>query len=242
MENNRLRVKLIFIISLFVVILFLVTVYLLSPSAKIKNISISGNYFLSDEYILEKCGIDYDDNFLFTFSGKKSFSDDELIDSITVKKLRNNCISLTVQENTIVGYMLTGEKQQTVTSLLLKDGRSVMMNPAVIKSLALIPFIDGFDQQQQIDLAKALSQIDPEVIYRISEIKKNPLSYDADMLKFLMDDGYIIYCNSANLGYLNNYFDIVSRYKSKYGCILIDALTSTAISISCDSIDKPVQE
>ncbi|MBR0136834.1 MAG: hypothetical protein IJM15_00270 [Erysipelotrichaceae bacterium] len=241
MDSSGIRKKLKAVIAMALIVIFLIAVYVISPDSKVKNINITGNYFLSDGYILEKCGIGYDDNFLFLFPGKRK-TDDPLISSIRISKVKNNCVNIAVQENTIVGYILTGEGKATVTSLLLKDGSMVRLEPSKIKSLALIPFIDGFTGDEEFEkLAQQLSQIDEAVLYRVSEIKKNPLSYDADMVKFLMDDGYAIYCNIRNLAYLNNYFEIVARYKSSYGCILIDDLTSTAVSIACDSIDRPQQ-
>lgn len=236
---KKTKIKIISVVVLLSVI-FLAVVFF--SNSFVRNINVTGNYYLRDEYILDLLDLDYENSFIMLFPKLKERKKSIYIESISIVKDRNRSINVKVSENSIIGYMIFPDDSSSTNYILLKDGTLTVMEPSIIKSLSNLCYIDGFDRNELEALAKNLSVIEPEIMMRVSEIKKNPFSYDSDMLKFLMDDGFTVYCEADKAAYMNSYLDIVSTHTGKFGCLLIDSYTSTALSISCDYFENMNKE
>ena len=204
--------------------------YLLSPASDISSIKIVGNNILSDDYVLQMTGLSYDTKFAFVMGSWRGYqaSKSPLIDSVDIVTTRYNGVIVTVHENEIIGYRYDSEPQ-----LVLADGTMVDLQKDAIKDLSLLPILVGFSDEKVARWAKPLAAVSTEVRSRIAEISDYSLSWDSDMIKCTMDDGYRVYLSLDAVPLLDQYIKIISSSTSPYACIYLDASANVAVMRNC---------
>ena len=100
-------------LAIFLLAMMIVLIVVLVPK-KIKNISVSGNQFLSDQEVIELAGLeDYPSTFThFSFQIKQALEDDVFVKSATVSKSWLYDVHITIEENRPLFYDTT--KQKTI--------------------------------------------------------------------------------------------------------------------------------
>ena len=212
--------------------------YFLFP---IKNVIIRGNRYLAEEYVRKIAGIEENQRYFFRFTGKirEQMKEDQLIRNVTITRGENLSYIIDVEENTIVGYQITGSNRDVTSTLILADGQIIPFSAEYMKNLALTPmFIDISDENCR-DIAVQLGKLEFDVISRISEVSVVSFTYDENMIKLTMEDGYKVYSSINGLGYMKDYFDIVINKSDNSGsCILIMEEYSSAAILECREIEE----
>ncbi len=238
--NGRLKKKLpIILVCLFIIVLIIVgCMYFLFP---IKNIVITGNHYLSEDYIRKIIGISEGDRYFFQAREKiaKRVEQDPLISKVTIQKADNLSYVINIEENTIVGYQITGSNYDITSTLILADGQIIPFSAEYMKNIALTPlFIDISDENCKA-IALQLGKLKFDVLSRISEVSIAGFTYDENMIKLTMEDGYKVYSSVNGLGYMKDYFDIVINKSNDSGsCILIMEEYASAVVLECSEIDE----
>ena len=101
-KKLRLRKRVILFVLLFIIVLSAIfLLYFFSEKNRVKSIKVFGNEILSDDYIIDNCGINKQDYLLLVngFTVNKI----DLIDNIKVTK-NNGVVYLEVKEKKLVGY------------------------------------------------------------------------------------------------------------------------------------------
>lgn len=218
------------IICSFFCILFLVRfcIYLFTDESNVKNIKIVNNYYLSDEYIKEIADIDYNDKYIFLFPSFKEmkFKNNPLFKNISIKRERNNTIIIDVSENSILGYCyddnnVIGDYSDDYMQLVLSDGSKYDFDNKYIKGYGLLIKFKDISNDYLTLICEKLNNVNIDILLRISEIELTNFSFDENMVKLTMDDGYQMYSSISNLSYITNYLDIIISTKSTYKCIYI---------------------
>lgn len=228
-RNSRLLLLGVLFLSFLVI-----AAYTLSSISNVRSIKISGNSFLSDKYIAELVGIDADSKYMFIVPILKESkaSGSPLIKEVRVLKRKNNSIVINVTENKIVGYQYESSMQ-----LVLGDGSLLPFESRYVKNLALLPMFMGLEQEKLLRVAVEMAKLETDILVRISEVRDYALSYDNDMVKFVMEDGYTIYSSVAGIEMLNQYLGILKNTSSKYRCILMDRVNNVAILRDCAELE-----
>jgi len=213
-KKKRVKRKISF---LKVTIVFLLTYLIISVvyniiTMPIKNIYISGNEFLKDQYIIRKANIEkYPPFFLTTSYGiEKELLKDNFINDVNVKK-GFFYVKIEVDENYPLFYNSSNEK------LVLKNGVEVdySYNSAILLNYVPDTIYSTFINK--------LSNLPKDILYRISEIKYDPNDVDSERFLLTMNDNNYVYINIDTFDKLNNYLEFVKSFKNKKGILYLDS-------------------
>lgn len=230
-KKLRLRKGVILFVLVFVIVLSAIfLLYFFSEKNRVKSVKVLGNEILSDDYIIENCGINKQDYLLFVngFTVNKI----DLIDNIKVTK-NNGVVYLEVKEKKLVGYNDDNDKY----TLFDLNGKLIPIDKKIMKSNYLLPYICINDSNLLASVCSKLAQLSNDNLFRIAEIYNISFTYDSNMLKLVMDQGYYVYCSVRGIPYLTNYLDIISTDQNQnQKCILILEEYSKAIKTDCSLI------
>ncbi|MBQ1878542.1 MAG: FtsQ-type POTRA domain-containing protein [Erysipelotrichaceae bacterium] len=220
------------ILMIFAVIFML---YMFSPVSNVKNIRVVGNYYLSDQYILEQCGLSTDSKYVLLFAPFKEGDAEKspLINKVHISRDKNMTVVVTVEENRLMGYRYDKKME-----LILADGSFIPFDGTYLKNLSLLPMYISMKEEKIRQVVEQLVKLDDDIVSRISEVKDFALSYDNNMVKFTMDDNYKVICSLNAVPLMKDYMQIVINTTSKMGCIYFDAASSTAVVRDCKELEK----
>ena len=223
------------VVGIIVAIVGCIIGYLISDFSNVRSVKVINNSFLSAEYIMDQAGISTESDFIFIFPKIKELSlrSDPLIKDVKITRGPNHSVVIDVTENGIVGYRYE-EKMQ----LILGDGSFVDFKSKYISNLSLLPMFMSVPEEKIKMVAERLAELDPEVVMRISEVRDYALSYDENMIKFVMEDGYAVYSSMDGISYLKDYLSIIKNTGSSNKCIYFDTENKVAVMRSCSELEE----
>ena len=208
-KKVRIRYDRIFIcIIAFLTIAFLGFKFL---NRKLENIYISGNTYLKDQEIIEIANIgNYPKMLMINSSKIKSLLlKNNYIRDISIKKGMTE-IEIKVKEAYPIYYNANTKKT------VLSNGKEVTELYAVPTLINYIP--DTIEEE----FIEVMSDLENEIITKISEIKYDP-NIDSERFLLTMTDGNYVYININRFNLLNNYLTIISNFKGQKGIIYLDS-------------------
>ena len=221
----------VFIFSFAVSFISLALIYFLSPFSDTSRVSILNNIYLNDEDIRESARVN--DKFLLNNPSaiKKRLSEHPLIKDVNVKLDNNRTVTITVEEEKLIGYIFEYNELYVVTA----DGSSMKIDDDSIYLIDNVPLIDGYSSDELKEISRGFRDTDPDVIKQISEIHKYPVSYDDKQMEVIMKDGNYCFMSFLALDLLENYYAVSSSIdKTKgYACIYFDDFTNSAYASIC---------
>lgn len=214
--KKRKKIKIV-AVFLFLLILSIVCYgsYLLMDMP-IKNILIKGNIILKDQEIIEEANIEDYPSFLRTTSHKikKNLQNNPYIASIHVKKTFFNKLVIEIEENSIL-YIDSKENK-----MILSNGKSIEIDKHSIGSAVLI---NEIDKQYQDKFIKRMSEINKDILRKVSEIKYEPTDLDKGRFLFSMTDGNYVYITLTKMKNLNYYEEVLPQLEGKKGILYLDS-------------------
>ena len=188
-------------LAIFLLAMIIVLIVVFVPK-KIKNISVSGNQFLSDQEVIELAGLeDYPSTFThFSFQIKQALEDDVFVKSATVSKSWLYDVHIAIEENRPLFYDTT--KQKTI----LESGDEVD------GSFDVPTLVNYTPDTIYSKLIQKMKDLDTDIIRRISEMQYDPNDVDPNRFLFTMDDGNYVYLTANQLSNINNYVTIISKF------------------------------
>ena len=207
----------------------------------IKNIRITGNHYLSEDYLRKLIGISEGDRYFFRLLSavEDRAEQSELVRKVTVSRREGLSYLIEVEENTIVGYQISGASTDVTSTLILADGQIIPFSAEYMKNIALTPLFINISEDNCRAIAGQLGKLETDILSRISEVSVTSFTYDENMVKLTMEDGYRVYSSINGLGYMKDYFDIVINKSSESGsCILIMEEYASAAVLECSEIEE----
>lgn len=207
-------------------------IYFTSPTSSIRAVLISGNQIYSDEAILKRSGIAYDDRFLAVNAAtlRKRLVDDPLIQDAVVRLTKNNEIVIQIRENDVTAIWMDQGK------VVLADGSLLVMQVDYAKAWLFSPGIYGYEDEGSLaELVRALNGLTASSLGNVSEIHRHPTSYDENYVKVIMQDGNRVFTGLSTLDMLEEYPRIVNALNTANSCIFFDEMTRTAFSQPCEN-------
>ena len=210
-KKRRIKFKALFI---FIIFLFLfLTIIMGIFSRPITNIYIIGNKVLTDQEVIDIAKLS---NYPSTLNNpsiliKRRLKNSDLIYDAKVKKKLFTKVYIEVKENIPLFYDSTSNK----TILLDKTAIDNSMDCA-----ALINYVPDTIYDSFVD---KMSELNDEVLQRISEIKYDPNDVDSERFLFMMDDGNYAYITLSKLASINNYVSIIKNFDNKKGVLYLDS-------------------
>lgn len=224
-----------FLLTSSLCILALIGLYFFSDISKVRKITISGNHYLSSEYIQKLSGINEESRYLLVFEpfSKTSLKKDPLIQDAQIKHLGNGIIQIIVTEEKAIGYRYTKQPE-----IILANNTIVKMEDQYAEVLAYLPLIVGFEKEEELTkLIRAFELVEMNTIGMISEIHPFQESYDSNKIRFIMRDGKRVFSGFFTLEILNSYPDYGSISINR--CIYIDEMSKVPYSSLCPGQEKP---
>lgn len=231
---------LLFTLALICGILLIVATYFVLPISQVKAVSVTGNDYLDSQYIENISGVNYRSKYFLTFPSFVSakVKKDPMVEDCKIRLLPNHIVQIEVKEKVPVGYRYNDQGP----FLLLNNGDEVPLTSSYMSMLARLPFISGFDTEDQTHkLTQALSKIDRKMIDEISEIKQYYLDYDEETLEIQMREGGYFFTSYYSIETLNAYHDIYVRMKDHNHCFYAESGKSIVTERACPWDEVPVQ-
>lgn len=210
-KKRKLRIKRI-IICLLVLIVTILLCYF-SIKAPIKNIYVVGNKIVSDKEIIEMASIENYPSFLKTLNRdiQKKIEKNEYIKSVRVEKKFYNKIYIYITEKKIIC-----EKDG---NLLAEDG-TLLPNTY---NLTMYPLLISDIKDVEDKFASKFSEIEDDILLKISEIEYTPNNVDNERFALKMNDGNLVYVTLNKITKINKYNSIYAKLEGKRGIIYLDA-------------------
>ncbi|MBQ1521707.1 MAG: FtsQ-type POTRA domain-containing protein [Erysipelotrichaceae bacterium] len=210
-------------------------VYLLTPASNVRSVKILNNNYLSDEYIQELTGISTKSEYVLLFPGLKAYkaSRSPLINNVKITRGPSKTVIIDVEENPIMGYRFKDNME-----LVLGDGSIIKFDQKYVKGITILPLFMNVKDEKVAQVATQMNRLDFDTVSRIAEVRDFSMSYDSDMVKFVMDDGYEVYTSLDGIPLLVNYLDIITTTTSPNRCVYLDYDHNNAIVRNCREIER----
>ena len=220
-----------FLMGIFFGLIVLLVLFFVSDFSNIYRITVSGNYYLSEEDVISISGISEYDKYFFTipYFVKNKLEKSPYIESCQVTKSDDRVIEISVIEKKQVAYSSIGSYEE----IIFVDGTTIQINSNNVYLKRRLPEIEGFTSDQLNSILRGFKTVENKTIDQISEIHRYPFSYDENMMEVIMKDGNICFVSWTGLNMLNNYYSIVSGLDPGNSCIYLDELTNSGYVSIC---------
>lgn len=214
MKNKKNKKKKVLKIFIFILLLISFIYYLFN--LKVKNIYIFGNNYLTDQEIIE---LSYLSNYpkLFKYSSRNISSKIKLspfIKNVSVKKNLFGKVMIEVEE---YNFLL---KNELDNSIYISSGEKLFIDENIVG----IPSLINYTEPDILNnFLKKITNIDKNILNKISEIEYSPNEYDSDLFIFYMNDGNYVYITTTRLLNINKYIEIVESIGNKKGILYLDS-------------------
>lgn len=207
-KRGRLKIGRI-LLAFFLLFLTIFVIYSIL-NLKITNIFISGNYYLSDQQIIDAASIGDYPSVIKGVKQIKNLKDNIYIKDVRVKVRKITQVYIEVTENRPLFYSIDMEKT------VLLDGRTTSEKYPTPTLLNYV--IDSVYP----NFVKELGKLDIDILNRISEIKYEPNDVDDNRFLLLMTDGNYVYINNSTFYKLSKYMEIIRNFPNKKGVLYLD--------------------
>ena len=212
-KKKKRKIKVKNVLLVFIIIIFILLGLAFLTDVKINNIVIKGNTFYSDWDIILKAGLDDYPSSLKTFSAsiENRLEEDEYIKNALVKRPSLTKVVIEVEENLPLFYYLPAMKS------ILADGSEVLENFPIPTVINYIP--DNIYSK----FLKAISNVNYDIVKRISEIKYDPNEVDDGRFFLTMNDGNGVYLTLDDFDRIDDYLEIIKEFDNKKGILYLDS-------------------
>lgn len=203
-KKRKLKVGRI-LLAFFLLFLLIFVIYNIF-NFKITNIYISGNYYLSDQEIIEKANISNYPSVIKSIKQIKNLKNDIYISNVKVKVKKLTKVYIEITENKPLFYSV--DMGQTV----LLDGKTTK------EKFPTPTLLNYVVDSVYPTFVKEIGKLDKDILNRISEIKY----VDDSRFLLLMTDGNYVYINNKTFSKLNKYMEIIKNFPNKKGILYLD--------------------
>ncbi len=219
-KKKRLNVKRLIVFILIIYLFVSGTIKLINEP--IRNIIITGNYYVSDYEIIESAGIkNYPAMMKLNITKmKEKIKENPLIREVDIKRNLNFTLNINVKELKVICL------DRTNNEYLLSDGTRTPNNNIYIG----LPTLINYTKEDVLKtFLKKMGELDYSIISEISEIEYSPSTNTDDKVvdetRFLlkMNDGNKVYINTSKLNNLKYYQKIYASLNEKKGILHLDS-------------------
>lgn len=180
--------------------------------AKIKNIFILNNNYLTDQEVIDESGLRNYPSFLLTtkYKIKKNLLKNSLIKEAKIKKKLWGIIYIEISE-----YEPLFIYQDKV---ILDNGTKIDNNDYILPIL-----INDVNEEILTKFINKYKDIDKEIKMQISEIEYLPNDIDKERFLFTMNDGNYVYITIYKTLAINEYNKILPNLEGKKGILYLDS-------------------
>lgn len=238
-QKKKRKIK--FIGLAIIVLVFLVTLQIgyCAVNLKVKGVIITGNSYLSNNYIKDETGITTDSNILFlsSYIAEKNLTENVYIKSVEVTKTFFRNVYIDVEENKTLFYY-------SYKDLIILEGENEIEQ--YNKDVGIPTLINYTPSNILSTFVTKLSLIEQDLINKISEIEyapsyKDSIVIDEELFIFRMNDGNTVHVNNMNLNKFNNYNKILEQENRK-GTLYLDSANDGHVFEIYNEIEEKEEE
>ena len=224
-------------------IVIILALYLISTifyylwTTPIKNINITGNTYLKDNYIINYLDIE-NESIIKISKGKvkEKLLQLDLISDVKVSKNYLGTLNIKVTEDKVLFYNWNNKK------LVTSSGKEIDYNKEYLGIPNLINYVKD---DVYAEFVKKLNKVDKEVLRMVSEMEYSPSIINGKIVDdkrflFRMNDGNTVYINTINIEKINNYNEIYEAVANKSGevkgCLYLDSNSENKHFGACDDV------
>ena len=192
---------------------FGVYLYLQQP---IVNLIVKGNSYLDDDYILEMASLkEYPSFWLSNMSKKeKKLESSVYIRNAEIKRKFFHKVVIEITENKALFY-----KENDNGKIVFEDGKEVKVTDLSFRVPRLLNYVPD---DKYKDFVEGMSEINDDILMKISDIEYVPNDLDKDRFLLYMDDGNMVYLTLTKFDMINYYNDVLEQLEDKHGILYLD--------------------
>lgn len=210
-KKRKLKGKSILAAFVFIIIIGFILSYIYT--LKISSITVEGNSLYSEWEIIKLAGLDNYPSSMQNLAGliENRLEKDPYIKKATVKKHFITEVSIEVEENIPLFYYAPNKKT------VLENKKETDENFPVPTLVNYVPnkIYDKFVEE--------ISNIDYNIVKRMSEIKYDPNDVDDERFLITMNDGNYVYITLEKFNKINHYIEIIKEFNNKKGILYLDS-------------------
>lgn len=242
-RRNRI-LKFIFKVMIGITLAVLLFMYHQSDFSKINKVLVVGNHYVTQQEIMDDLEFQTPVHFYSFFGSQleKRIDPSSLVKSVKINKnWLDQSMDIIVEEKEVLGYVINN--QQNTINLIAADGSQRTLLSDELSNLNQLIRLTGFDTEQLVLLIDGLSRGDDVLLSNISEIVRNPKTYDDNYLRVLMSEGIEIHSSVYSLEKLSaiTYKEILNRLQPEQNCIVYDVFWKSAFAKPCHSTEEPIE-
>ena len=210
-KKKKLKIK-----NLLITLIIFLTIVLIGIDIiklPLKNIYITGNNTLDDKTVIELADLEEYPPYLSTYftNIKKKLLKNEYIKNVTIKRSLNRKIYIDIEEYKPICIY---KEKLVLSSTKPVDNKY---------NITYVPYIiNNIDNIYNNFINKA-SQIDDEILIKISHIEYVPNEVDKERFLFYMNDSNYVYVTLSKIDKMNKYNSIMQKLDNKKGIIYLDS-------------------
>ena len=184
----------------------------------IQNLIVEGTSYLNDDYILDLAGVKNYPSFYLISSREIEdlLEESPYIEKATVDREFFHTLVLDIDENE---PLFINNTSQTI---VFSDKEEVAVSDEI--DLFRIPRLINYVPDNKYDsFVKGMSDIERDILGKISDIEYQPNDYDKDRFLLYMDDGNMVYLTLTKFDMINYYNDVLKQLENKKGILYLDS-------------------
>lgn len=188
-RKKKANRRLIFYLSIFFFLIAII-VYLQSPLSHVKTVTVTGNSFVSDEYVIETSDITDKTN-IWTINKSKikdTLRKNPTVKSVEIDKDFPRTVTINLTEYDRVGYV----RDDDVYYPILENGQvlTTLKQKSINGDAPLL--MDFSDKSYLHKMTSELNNLPDSILNSISEIHWKPTDDNKNKILLYMNDGYLV--------------------------------------------------
>ncbi len=213
-KKRKLRVfRLLLILLVLSGLFFGVYNYLKLP---INNLIVIGNEYLDDDYILKLAGVTNYPSFWMSnmYKREKKLKTSSYISDAKIKRGLHRTLTIKIEENRAL-FIKDSDQKVVFADEQEINGRDDFTF-RVPRLLNYVP-----DKKYKKFVA-GMSEINSDILAKISDIEYVPNDLDKDRFLLYMDDGNMVYLTLTKFNMINYYNDVLGQLEGRRGILYLD--------------------
>lgn len=207
----------IFNFLIFIVVVLLISFFIkILLNVRIRNIYISGNKYLNDDYIIKKASLYYYPKFITynIFYYQDVLKKDPYIKDVSIRRGFFSIKINIVEKRAVLFNGVSNEYS-------FNDNTKIKESDSVVK-FVLPRLLNFVPNNIYRELINSLSKINDNILNKISDIEYSPNNIDKERFILYMNDGNLVYITLTKFNKISYYDNIYSQLDNHKGILYLD--------------------
>lgn len=207
----------IFNFLIFIVVVLLISFFIkILLNVRVRNIYISGNKYLNDDYIIKKASLYYYPKFITynIFYYQDVLKKDPYIKDVSIRRGFFSIKINIVEKRAVLFNGVSNEYS-------FNDNTKIKGSDSVVK-FVLPRLLNFVPNNIYRELINSLSKVNDNILNKISDIEYSPNNIDKERFILYMNDGNLVYITLTKFNKISYYDNIYSQLDNHKGILYLD--------------------